>query len=162
MAVLTRPVYGLCHVEALCQIWWESDERFGSYSCFSNCNMAAGGHLGLWVSTFRDHRLVPGVKWMINTKFGAYRMNPFEVIQFSVNFSFSSAAILDFAKKKNGGFDTSGVWAVSCRSSVPNLVRIGRTVRKFLQILTWRPAAILDYAFRHFGNTILFRVRSGW
>ena len=35
---------------------------------------------------------------MINTKFGAYRTNRFEVIQFLVNFRFSSAAILDFAK----------------------------------------------------------------
>ena len=38
---------------------------------------------------------------MINTKFGAYRTNRFEAIQFLVNFRFSSAAILDL--KKNGG-----------------------------------------------------------
>ena len=35
---------------------------------------------------------------MIHTKFGAYRTNHFEVIQFLVIFHFSSAAILDFAK----------------------------------------------------------------
>ena len=35
---------------------------------------------------------------MICTKFGAYRMKRFEVIQFLVNFDFSSAAILDFEK----------------------------------------------------------------
>ena len=36
---------------------------------------------------------------MMCTKFGAYRMNRFEVIQFFlVNFGFSSAAILDFEK----------------------------------------------------------------
>ena len=35
---------------------------------------------------------------MICTKFGAYRINRFEVIQFLVNFGFSSAAILDFEK----------------------------------------------------------------
>ena len=33
------------------------------------------------------------------TKLGAYRTNRFEVIQFLVNFSFSSAAILDFEKR---------------------------------------------------------------
>ena len=35
---------------------------------------------------------------MIRTKFGAYRTNRFEVIKFLVNFSFSSATILDFVK----------------------------------------------------------------
>jgi len=35
---------------------------------------------------------------MIHAKFGAYRTNRFEVIQISVNFVFSSAAILDFEK----------------------------------------------------------------
>ena len=66
IAVLALSVYGLCHVEGLCQIW--------------------------------DNRLVPGAKRMIHTKFGAYRTNRFEVIQFLVNFSFLSAAILDFEK----------------------------------------------------------------
>ena len=67
---------------------------------------------------------------MLNTKFGSNRTNRFEVIQFSVNFSFSSAAILDL--KKNGGFDTSDVLVVSRLSSVPNLVRIGvRELFKF-------------------------------
>ena len=65
---------------------------------FANFNMAAGGHVGLQISTFWDHRLVPGAKRMIHTKFGAYTTNRFEVIQFLVNFSFSSAAILDFEK----------------------------------------------------------------
>ena len=119
----------------------------GVIQVFANFNMAAGGHVGLQISTFWDHMLVPGAKRMIRTKFGAYTTNRFEVIQFLVNFSFSSAAILNF---ENGGFDTSGVSAVSCRSSVPNLMRIGGTVRelyKFLQISIWRPAAILDYEF---------------
>jgi len=35
MAVLILPVSGRCQGEAPCQIWWESDERFGSYSSFS-------------------------------------------------------------------------------------------------------------------------------
>jgi len=35
---------------------------------------------------------------MLNTKFGSNRTNRFEVIQFLLNFSFSSAAILDFEK----------------------------------------------------------------
>ena len=35
---------------------------------------------------------------MIHTKFGAYWTHSFEVIQFLVNFGFSSAAILDFEK----------------------------------------------------------------
>ena len=42
---------------------------------------------------------------------------------FFVNFSFPSAAILDF--EKNGGFGTSDVWRVRGRSSMPNLVKIG-------------------------------------
>jgi len=33
---------------------------------------------------------------MIHIKFDAYRTNRFDVIQFLVNFSFSSAAIMDF------------------------------------------------------------------
>ena len=44
------------------------------------------------------HGLVPGAEQMIHTKFGAYRTNHFEVIQFLVIFRFSSAAILDYAK----------------------------------------------------------------
>ena len=60
--------------------------------------MAAGGHLELCISTFWDDRLVSGAKWMINDKFGAYKTNRFVVIQFLLNFSFSSAAILDFEK----------------------------------------------------------------
>jgi hypothetical protein len=35
---------------------------------------------------------------MTHTKFGAYRANRFEVIQFLVNFGFSLAAIFDFEK----------------------------------------------------------------
>ena len=37
---------------------------------------------------------------MIRAKFGAYRTNRFEVIQILVNFVFSSAAILDFEKRR--------------------------------------------------------------
>ena len=63
---------------------------------FVNFYMAAGGHLGLRISTFWDHRLVLVRSGC--TKFGAYRTNRFEVIQVLVTFSFSSAAILDFEK----------------------------------------------------------------
>jgi hypothetical protein len=41
---------------------------------------------------------------MIHTKFSAYRTNGFDVIQFLVNFSFPSAAILDFEKWRFGHF----------------------------------------------------------
>ena len=41
MSVLTRPVSGRCQDEAMCQIWWESVERFGSYSSF--CKFQNGG-----------------------------------------------------------------------------------------------------------------------
>jgi len=67
---------------------------------------------------------------MTPAKFGAYRSNHFEVIQILVNFGFSSTAILDF---ENGGFGTSGVWRVSRRSSVPNLVKIGLTVQELFK-----------------------------
>ena len=70
----------------------------GVIHVLANFNMAAGGHLGLRISTLWNHRLVPGAKRMIRTKFGAHRKNRFEVIQFLVNFSFLSAAILDFEK----------------------------------------------------------------
>ena len=73
---------------------------------------------------------VPSAELMVNIKFGSNRTNRFEVIQISVNFIFSLAAILNF---ENGGFDTSGVWAVSRRSSVPNLVRMGLTVRALFE-----------------------------
>ena len=43
-------------------------------------------------------KVVPGAKRMIPTKLSVYRTNRFDVIQFLVNFSFSSAAILDFEK----------------------------------------------------------------
>jgi len=70
----------------------------GVIQVFANFNMAAGGHLGLRISKFWDHRLVPGAKWMIHTKFGACRTNRFVIIQFLVDFGFSSAAILDLEK----------------------------------------------------------------
>ena len=70
----------------------------GVNQVFANFNMAAGGHVGFKISTFWDHRLVPDAKRMTLAKCGAYRTNRFEVIQFLVNFSFSSAAILDFEK----------------------------------------------------------------
>ena len=54
------------------------------------------------------------MKWMIHAKFGAYRTNRFEVIQFLVNFSFRRRPSWIL---KNGGFDSSAVWAVSCRLS---------------------------------------------
>ena len=45
-----------------------------------------------------DNRRVPSAELMLNTKFGSNRTNRFEVIQFLENFSFSSAAVLDFGK----------------------------------------------------------------
>jgi len=50
MAVLTLPVSRLCHVEAPCQIWWESDERFESYSSF--CKFQYGGRRPCWIINF--------------------------------------------------------------------------------------------------------------
>ena len=44
----------------------------------------------------------PGAKYMMHTKFGAYRTNRLKVIKFILNFSFSSAAILDSVKKIAG------------------------------------------------------------
>jgi len=49
---------------------------------------------------FRDYGTMHllGAELMLNNKFGPNRTNRFEVIEFSVNFSFSSAATLDFEK----------------------------------------------------------------
>ena len=96
MAVLTLPVSRLCHVEAPCQICENLTNGSRVIQDFANFNMAAGGHLGLCISTFWDHRLVPGTKWMINTKFGAYRTNRFEDIQFLVNSQFFVGGHLGF------------------------------------------------------------------
>ena len=60
--------------------------------------MAVGGHIGFRFSRLWDHRRDPRAELMPNAKFGANRTIRFEVIQFLVNFSFSSAAILDFEK----------------------------------------------------------------
>ena len=69
---------------------------------------------------------------MLNTKFGSNWTNRLEVIQFLINFSFRRRPSWLL---KNGGFDTSDVWAVSRRSSVPNFARIGRTVRELFKFL---------------------------
>ena len=58
----------------------------GVIQVFVNFKMAAGDHLGLRILRFWDHNLVPGAEWMIHTKFGAYRMNRFEIIQFFSKF----------------------------------------------------------------------------
>ena len=47
---------------------------------------------------FRDYVTIRSAELMLNNKFGANKTNRFEVIQFLVNFSFSSAAILNFSK----------------------------------------------------------------
>jgi len=47
---LTYPVSGRCQDEALCQIWWESDYRFGSYSSF--CKFQYGGRRPSWIMNF--------------------------------------------------------------------------------------------------------------
>ena len=52
---------------------------------------------------------------MLNTKFGSNRTNRFEVIQFLVNFSFSSAAILDFEKWR--------FWHLRCLGDVKTKLR---------------------------------------
>ena len=75
-------------------------------------------------------------------------------------FEFSSAAILYFEHEI---FDPSVVWAVAWQSFMPNLVRIGQTVRKLLRFLwnsKWRPAAILDYEFPVLCTAGLFPVKS--
>ena len=53
----------------------------GVIQVFVNFKMAAGGHLGLRILRFWDHRLVQGAEEIINTKFGARMTNRFEVIQ---------------------------------------------------------------------------------
>ena len=68
-----------------------------------NFNMAAIGHLGLKFPWLWNH-------------------SRFEVIQFLVNFSFSSAPSWIL---KNGGFDKSGLWAVSRWSSVAVCAKFG-------------------------------------
>ena len=57
-----------------------------------------------------NRRRVPSAELMLNTKFGSNRTNRFEVIKFSVNLSFSSAAILDFEKWR--------VWHFRCLGGV--------------------------------------------
>jgi hypothetical protein len=68
----------------------------GVIQVLANFNMAAGGHLGLLISTFLDHWLVPGAKWIIHTKFGAYRTNRFDVIHFFSKFQFFVGGHLGF------------------------------------------------------------------
>ena len=114
--------------------------------------MAAIGHLGLRLSWLWDHSRVPSAELMLNAKFGSNRTNRFEVIQFLLDLSFSSAAILDFEKWRFWHFRCLGPRAV------PNLVRIRRTVRelfKFLQISKWRPAAILFSNFTISGHGLV-------
>ena len=53
---------------------------------------------------------VPSAELMLNTKSGSNRTNRFEVIQILVNFSFLSAAILDFEKWR--------FWPVRCLRDV--------------------------------------------
>ena len=96
--------------------------------------MALGGHLGLRFSRLWDHRRISGAELMLNTKFGANRTNRFEVIQNLVNLSFSSAAILDFEKMAVLTLPVSGR-CQDDRSSVLNLVRIGRTVWELFKFL---------------------------
>jgi len=50
MAVLTHPVSGRCQHEAPCQIWYESDERLGSYSSFRK--FQNGGRQPSWINNF--------------------------------------------------------------------------------------------------------------
>ena len=68
----------------------------GVIHVFANFNMAAGGHLGLRISTFWDDSFVLGEKWMIHAKLGAYRTNHFEVIQFFCKFQFFVVGHLGF------------------------------------------------------------------
>jgi len=88
--------------------------------------MTATGHLGLRASKF----------WAMSmykiTDLVHIGRTDFEVIHFLVNFSFSSAAILDF--EKTNALGPSVAWAVSRRKSPPNLLRIGQTVRELLKV----------------------------
>ena len=78
---------------------------------------------------FRDcgtTRRVPVVELMLNTKLGpiGQTVSKFQLL---VNFSFSSAAILDY---EFCDFVTTVLFRVRSRRYRPNLVHIGRTVQK--------------------------------
>ena len=68
----------------------------GVIQVFANFNMAAGGHLGLLILTFWGHRLLPGSKWMIHTKFGAYKDVPFQSYSIFSKFLFFVGGHLGF------------------------------------------------------------------
>ena len=65
-----------------------------------NCKFQNCDRWPSWITNFEtwEYGFVPCVDNMIHIKFDAYRTNRFDVIQFLVNFSFSSAAILDIEK----------------------------------------------------------------
>ena len=82
---------------------------------------------------------------MIRAKFGAYRTNRFEDIQILLNFGFSSAAILDFEKRRFWHFRCL---EVSRRSSMANLVKIGLTVH---ELFKFRPSCFSNFPISGYG-----------
>ena len=94
-----------------------------------------------------------------------YRTNRFDVIQFSVNFGFLSAAILDF---ENGGFGTSGFWHFRCLGGVETKLRAkfgenqtnGSGAIQVLVNFKMAAGGVLEYEFRDSESTGFFQVRS--
>ena len=131
MAVLTLPVPGRCEDEALCQIWWESDERFGSYSSFYKFQY--GGRRPYWITNFDifGHQACSGSEADDKYQIWCKSDEPFRSYSIFSKFQFFVGGHLGFWK--NCGFDNSCVWAGSGRSSMPNLVRIRWTVRELFK-----------------------------
>ena len=97
---------------------------------------------------------------MIHTKFGACRTNRFEVIQFLVIVSFSSAAILDFEKWRFCHFRCLvGVKTKLHAKFGENRTNVSGDIKVFVNF-NMAAGAILDYEFRDFETTCLFRVQS--
>ena len=135
IAFLAFPVSGRCQDEAPCQIWWKSDWRFWSYSIFSK--FQNGGRRPSWIMNFTilRPRASPGrSRWYIpNLVHIGRNVSTLFNFFFYSKFQFFVGGHLWFWK--NGGCDTSGVLGVSRRSSIPNLVRIGRTVQELFKFV---------------------------
>jgi len=95
--------------------------------------MAAGGHIVLRFSRLWSHTRIPGAELMLNIKFSANRTNRFEVIPIFGIRQFFVGGRLDF--RKIALLTPNGVWVVLRRSTMPNMVKIGRTVRELFKFL---------------------------